>query len=147
MLLMQSAPTAHAKPLAHALQPPPQSTSVSEPFLILSSQVPARRAHTPLEHLLLLQSLSSRQRRSLSHALRQLPPQSTSLSLPLRWPSSQLAATHSAFTQISLLQSEVLAQRLPFEQAGHVPPQSMSVSEPFFALSLQLTAGSAHTPL
>jgi hypothetical protein len=49
-LLTQSASLAHLMPSPQSGQPPPQSTSVSEPFLALSVQLPAGAAHIPLEH-------------------------------------------------------------------------------------------------
>jgi hypothetical protein len=79
--LTQSEPTMQAFPVAHAAQvPPPQSTSVSLPFLTPSEQVGTRQ--TPPEQTLLEQSEEMRQTLPLAQAAQVPPPQSTSVSLP-----------------------------------------------------------------
>jgi hypothetical protein len=71
----------------------------------------------------------------------QLPPQSTSLSLPSFTPSVQLAALQTLAEQSALAQSLIAAHALPtahFGQDG--PPQSTSVSPAFFTPSVQVAA-------
>jgi hypothetical protein len=93
MLLSQSLGALHAWPLLHVGQPPPQSTSVSEPFIASSLHVGAGAAQVPLEHSPLAQSDAPEHALPLTHGL-QLPPQSTSVSVPLCTVSLQLAAAH-----------------------------------------------------
>jgi hypothetical protein len=68
------------------------------------------------------------------------PPQSVSVSVPLRTPSLQLSAWHSPPEHTALLQSEFAVHPLPVPQRAHVvaPPQSTSVSPPFSVLSEQV---------
>jgi hypothetical protein len=80
---MQSVATLHASPSAQLLQPLPQSTEVSPPLRTPSSHPAGGTTHTPLEHLLLVQSESALQWSASSHSFAQLPPQSTSVSAPL----------------------------------------------------------------
>jgi hypothetical protein len=81
----QSALIRHALLSAQGLHAsPPQSMSVSALFLVPSKQL--ADAHTPLEQSEVEQSLLTRQSFPSKHA-EQLPPQSTSLSLPLVMPS------------------------------------------------------------
>jgi hypothetical protein len=62
----------------------------------------------------------------------QLPPQSTSVSLPFSTWSLQLAAAQWPALQTPLTQSPAAPHATPSEHAGHVPPQSTALSEPFF---------------
>jgi hypothetical protein len=79
-----------------------------------------------------------------AHALHVLPPQSTSLSLPLWMTSLQAGAWHTAAVQTPLVQSLAVRQALPFAQGEHTPPpQSISVSE---ALSVASTHSPKQTP-
>jgi len=126
--------------------PPPQSTSVSLPFLLVSWQLAGGSAQMPLEQKPLLQSLRSKQAWFVAQDL-QLPPQSMSVSLPLCKPSLQLAAAHALSLQMPLLQSPALPHTKPLAQLGQPPPQSTSLSVPFRRWSLQLAGGAAHTPL
>jgi hypothetical protein len=81
----QSPATLQARPVAHLLvllQEPPQSVSVSVPFLTVSLQLGTLHtsglpAHTPL-----VQSLASAQDLPSMHAAHEPPPQLTSVSLP-----------------------------------------------------------------
>jgi hypothetical protein len=59
-----------------------------------------------------------------------------SLSVPFFTPSVQVAAAQSPFVQMKLAQSAPERQAAPAAHALQVPPQSMSVSLPFFTLSL-----------
>src|SRR5262245_31640821 len=78
----QSPPTRHFLPTAHLGQPPlpPQSTSVSAPFLIRSLQVTFW--HTLLVHTPEAQSRGSAQPSPSAQAGQVAPPQSTSVSSP-----------------------------------------------------------------
>ena len=55
--LAQSPFTAHIKPSAQSAQLPPQSMSVSLPFIVLSLQVGAGATHVPLVQTPLVQSV------------------------------------------------------------------------------------------
>jgi hypothetical protein len=84
----------------------------------------------------------------LGHA----PPQSTSVSVPLRTPSPQVAATHLLALQTPLAQSEGALQPRPSGQGAQaLPPQSTSVSVPPFSPSLHPgpthTSVTAHSPV
>jgi hypothetical protein len=79
-----------------AVQVPPQSTSVSFPFLTPSVQEAV--THLPPEHLPLpgnTQSVFALQFLPTAQVGPQLPPQSTSVSVPFRRPSPHAAATHA----------------------------------------------------
>src|SRR5262245_9592677 len=95
LLLWQSLPATHFWPAAqraHMLAPP-QSTSVSPPFCTMSVQVAATQ--TRLRQVALWQSLAILHICPLAQALpcdEQLPPQSTSVSLPFMVMSPQVAA-------------------------------------------------------
>jgi hypothetical protein len=78
----------------------------------------------------------------------QVPPQSTSVSLPFLTVSVQVGAVHTfvAAGQNSGLEQSLLAAQTPLAaQRGQLfaPPQSTSVSTPFLILSVQV--GAAHT--
>jgi hypothetical protein len=130
-----------------AAQLPPQSMSVSLPFLMASLQLAA--THLPFVHFPLLGSTQSA---LVLHSLftaqpPQLPPQSTSVSLPFWTPSLQAAAAHFLATHLPLAgsaQSASLAQPLWGGQPPQLPPQSTSVSLPFFTASPQVAA--THAP-
>jgi hypothetical protein len=88
-LLGQSAATVHSGPVAHALQPPPQSMPVSSPFFTKSEQVGVMQTcwvHTPLR-----QSRPSMQAARSAHAGQPVPPQSTLVSSWFSTSSLQLA--------------------------------------------------------
>jgi len=108
--------------------------------------------HTPLAAL---QSASALQLLPHAHTGHVPPPQSTSVSLAFFTPSLQLGVE-----QVFALESQTpLVQSPPEEQprpsphfAGHEPPQSLSVSLPFFCPSLQVAveqsfADGSHTRL
>ena len=81
-------------PLRHAPQaPPPQSTSVSVPFLTPSVQVGA--AHLPLEQTPLVQSLGTLHFLVSAHLGQVAPPQSTSVSAPFCLLSVQVGGGRS----------------------------------------------------
>jgi len=132
----------HILPVAHFVeQDPPQSASLSSPFLTVSVQLAAAHRpvapHTPdVQSPPVAQRLPSAQRLLGAHG----PPQSASDSLPFFTPSLQegaaqlsVAAVHTASTQ-----SVPSAHFLPSSHPGQVPPQSTSDSVPFFTPSAQL---------
>jgi hypothetical protein len=101
-MLSQSVPVTHSLVATHAAQvPPPQSTSVSTPFLTASSQAGAWQVplvQTPLwQSPFTVQVLSVGQR---AHEL--VPPQSASLSPPFFELSLQLAGEHKPLVQTAL---------------------------------------------
>ena len=166
-LSTQSVPTPHFNVSAQAgalVSSPvpldPQSVSVSLPFWIVSVDVGARHSFVPVRsQLLLVQSLFAAQPMPSAHGLH-IPPQSRPVSVPFCTPSLQLAGVQAPLVPHSLsTQSLPLMHILPSAQAGAssaspVPllPQSVSVSVPFFTVSVEvgashsLVAGS-HTPL
>src|SRR5437016_1557355 len=94
-LLVQSLLALQLRPAAHGSQvPPPQSTPVSLPLRALSLQSGGAQwlsvPGAPLVQTWLVQSEALRQRFSSSQGLQWRPPQSTSLSSPLRKVSSQV---------------------------------------------------------
>jgi hypothetical protein len=95
----------------------------------------------PPAHTALAQSEAARQAFPEGHAPQVPPPQSTSVSELLRWPSVQLACSHFQFRQTVLAQLPSTLHDLPEPQAGQTPfPQSTSVSVPFFTPSVQVGA-------
>src|SRR5579883_1760790 len=93
----------HSKPVAHGLQEPPQSTSVSLPSLIPSLQVLGRAAQAPATQAPPAQSPFTRHALPAAQPMQTGPPQSTSVSLPSLIPSlqevSQTLLTHSPLAQ------------------------------------------------
>jgi hypothetical protein len=55
------------------------------------------------------------------------------------------AVAHAPFTQAAVRQSAPRSQSLPLSHRGQSPPQSTSVSIPFFAPSVQPGAGATHS--
>jgi hypothetical protein len=135
-LSMQSEPTRHVLPSAHAGQAlPPQSTAVSVPFLRPSLQVGGWQ--TPPVQTPLVQSEPTVQPTPAAHGGQALPPQSTPVSVPFFTPSEQVAAWHTPEVQTSLTQSEATSQVWPVPQGGQAPPpQSTAVSVPFCTPSM-----------
>src|SRR5437763_1754067 len=111
--LMQSAPTRHIFPAAHFMQPePPQSWSVSGPFLTVSKQVGV--AHRLLKQTELVQSLPARHIWPGMHLGQRLPPQSVSVSLPsLRWSMHDELLLQRLLAQMPLAQSPATRHILP----------------------------------
>jgi hypothetical protein len=154
--VVQSEASAQPCPEPHAAQvPPPQSVSVSLPFLTPSAQVGAWHVlvvvpvHTPLA-----QSLPTRQTLADAQVGQVPPPQSTSVSAPFFTTSAQVGVWHTLPVHLPLWQSPLTAQALPLAQSDvQLPPQSMSVSVPFLTPSVhpdawQLLFGApVHTPL
>jgi hypothetical protein len=104
----------------------------SLPFNTPSLHVGAAQCSVPRVHTRLVQSFVTKQPALSAHA-GQLPPQSTSVSLPFSIPSPQLVAWHVPFEQATLSQSSLVAQCWSVTQRAHpvLPPQSMSVSSWF----------------
>jgi hypothetical protein len=103
----QSAGTRHVSPVGHPAQTgPPQSTSVSPPFLTPSMQLGG--THLPDWQLSLMQSLPTPHESPFGHAgapslIGELePPQSTSVSLSFLTPSVGEGAAHSPSLQTLL---------------------------------------------
>jgi hypothetical protein len=139
----QSPLPVHILPLLHFGQlRPPQSTSVSVPFLTPSEQLGAW--HLPTVHTLLWQSEPLVHILPDGHAGHVPPPQSMSVSMPFLTPSVQVGA--GMFWQTPPVQKPELQSPFPvhilpaphFPQVG--PPQSTSVSAPFLTPSEQLGA-------
>jgi hypothetical protein len=139
--LWQSALPPHFLVAGQAGHEPPQSTSVSVPFLTLSAQLWAW--HTPeAEHELDAQSAPVLHACPVVHFVEQEPPQSVSVSLPFFTPSPHAAPWQTLPVHLPLAgrtQSALPLQPLPTPHLpGQEPPQSVSVSLPFFARSVQL---------
>jgi hypothetical protein len=135
-LLTQSLATEHALPEPHFAQlAPPQSMSVSVPFLTASVHVAVRQTdevHTPLT-----QSLGPAQTLPAAHFGHE-PPQSASVSVPFLTASTQLGAWQISPAHTLLAQSLGTKHALPEPHFAQLaPPQSMSVSVPFLTLSPQ----------
>jgi len=82
------------------------------------------------------------------------PPQSTAVSLPFFTVSVQVGTAHAPLVQTPLVQFPPapvpVPHILPLAQAGQAPPQSTSVSLPFFTRSVQAAgwhAPAVQTPL
>jgi len=147
--LAQSLPAPHTRFVAHRTQvvAPPQSASVSPPFFVASEQVGA--LHEPPVQTPLAQSLANEQILLVPHrAQAVVPPQSVSVSPWFLTPSPHVAAWQrvgAAPPQTRLRQSVAAVQVFPLAHPPQVPPpQSTSVSAPFFALSVQ--PGVWHVP-
>jgi hypothetical protein len=141
--LPQDLPAAHAPHV-----PPPQSTSVSAPFLTESEQ--PGTWHTFPVHTPDVQSALMRQDFTLAHAAHVPPPQSMSVSSPFFTESEQLGAWHTFPVHTPDAQSPATVHTFAAAHVPHVPPpQSTSVSPPFFTESEQLGAWHTfpvHTP-
>jgi hypothetical protein len=146
MALTQSVPAVQALVATHRLQllVPPQSVSLSPPFLTLSLH--AAVAQMPPVQTPLPQSVPNVQILPAAHGV-QLPPQSMSVSEPFFTVSEQPAVWQTELEQIADVQSVAAAHALPtphlVAQVAPVvatPPQSTSVSVPFFTASGQTGA-------
>jgi hypothetical protein len=145
--LEQSAAPLHALPVAHfGHAGPPQSMSVSEPSRVPLVQVAGGARQRLLVHRPELQSAPAPHALPLAHFGQALPPQSTSLSLPSFAPllHEAIGRAQALLRQIAEAQSAAPVQALAAAHLGQVgPPQSTSVSAPFFAPSVQLLCWSA----
>jgi hypothetical protein len=149
---VQSAGTAQERPFAHLLgQEPPQSTSVSVPFLKPSPQVGAAQSRVEGLQNPEVQSVDAAQPPPIPHvfpwATQVAPPQSVPVSEPFFTPSEQVGAGGVAHSFEALqkpeVQSELAAHPTPsaqvrpsVRQSG--PPQSTPVSLPFFTPSVHV---------
>jgi hypothetical protein len=143
--LVQSLPERQALPMPHLPQmAPPQSTSVSEPFFVLSVHDPVAATQTLPLQLLDRQSELVPQLLPSPHLPQVEPPQSTSVSVPSFVPFEHEAGgcVHTLFEHNAVVQSAAPRQLLPVLHLGQeAPPQSTSVSVPFFTLSVQVGCG------
>ncbi len=128
------------RPGAHFGQDPPQSTSVSVPFLAESAQLGVPQMAGAPAQMPLRQSPEPRQSRPAAH-FGHTEPQSTSVSVWFFTPSEQVESWHRPFLQALLLQSPSTLQARFASHRRHVPlspPQSMSDSSAFFTPSAQV---------
>jgi hypothetical protein len=117
---------------------PPQSTSVSVPFLTVSEHVGIwQTLGVPLQTPL-VQSLAPTHFLPSAQAAHAPPPQSTSVSVPSRTRLLHPVDWHTVAVQTLLAQSPMTAQCCPsahFLAGAQDPPQSLSVSVPFLTVS------------
>ncbi len=126
--LSQSDGTAQRLDLGHRGQSaPPQSMSVSVPFLTASEHDAAR--HVP-RHTLDAQSEETRHTAPSLQALHD-PPQSLSVSLPFLTPSVHVGDVQEPLLHTRDVQSVLAAHVEKSGHGGHDPPQSVAVSVPF----------------
>jgi hypothetical protein len=133
--ILQIRPDAHLP--AHA---PPQSASVSLPFLTPSAHADAWHLDGLPEHTPLWQSAAPTHSLPVTH-LGQSDPQSVSVSVWSFTPSVHVGARHVPAVHTPLWQSPPTVHVLVLSHRGHrsdVPPQSTAVSSPFFTPSLQV---------
>ena len=131
--------------VGQAEQGPPQSTSVSAPFLIPSEQVAQAALHGPPQSIpaSLWFWMPSEQ---VGHALHG-PPQSTPVS-PWFWiPSEQVGQAAQGPPQSTPVSAPFLIPSKQVGQAAQGPPQSTPVSPWFWTLSEQVGAGPDVTAL
>lgn len=127
-------------PSAHRLlgaQLPPQSVSVSVPLVVVSEHVGSWHRLLELQSLL-LQSLPEAHTFPGSHFWHVVPPQSMSDSEPFLVKSPHVGAAHFELVQTALWQSvptRHAAVAAHFVVQVVPPPQSVSVSVPFFTPS------------
>jgi len=125
-LVVQSALTVHILDGVHLFaQLPPQSTSVSAPFLMPSLQLAAAGvAQTPLLQKPLMQSVPTKQFFPFAHAKHVPPPQSTSVSGGLSsWLLLQLAASVTQSLMLVRPVSELVPELAPQEiRVGELLP-------------------------
>jgi hypothetical protein len=147
----------HAFPLTHfnaGAHEPPQSVSVSVPFFWPSLHAGAR--HTFVVQTLLVQSVPAEHVLPSAQVGHDAPPQSTSVSVPfltLSRPPVHFGTWQMPPVHTPLVQSPGTAHPLVsahFLDGAQLPPQSVSVSDPFFTPSVQIGATQVvplHTPL
>jgi hypothetical protein len=149
--LTQSSPPPHPWPSMHRLpmatHGPPQSMPVSVSFLTPSMQLGgAQMRGEAAGHEPLMQSELPRHCLPLPQTGQEAPPQSMSVSVPLRIPSVQLGAWQSPPMQFPLWQSTPIEHGLPgvhWMQPEDGGPQSIAVSMPFLTLSVQVAMAQA----
>lgn len=138
MPLTQKSPAWQSRSRRHALPPPqgrhvppPQSMSVSSPFLMPSVQVGAADWQIPALHVDPLGQ-------TLPHAPQFDASVASVTHAPLQAVCPAGQGEQTEFTQLPLVQSPPVAQVLPSSHVGQVPPQSMSDSLPFLTPSWQV---------
>ena len=114
---------------------PPQSVSVSVPFLNPSMHVGAAHMFVIGLQKPLVQSLLPLHVCPLAQSPHVGPPQSTSVSMPFFFVSIHVGAAHVPPVHTWLMQSVPIMHILPSTHPPQVPPQSTSVSVPFFVMS------------
>jgi len=126
----------HAFVEAQGEHEPPQSTSVSFPFLVRSAQLAGWQR--PLVQTPPTQSVDTAHPFAEAQGP-QLPPQSTSVSVPSLTPSVQVGVAQICCTHASALpQSVGTTHPFPVAHATQAaPPQSTSDSSALFTLSTQ----------
>jgi hypothetical protein len=130
VFVIQSAATAQVSAILHLLgQLAPQSVVGSVPFSTPSLHVAAAHLCVVIVHTELAQSLATRQAAKAAQPL-QVPPQSTSVSLPLSTPSVQPVGWQVPLEQLAWSQSAFATQCWLTAQRTQplIPPQSTSVS-------------------
>jgi hypothetical protein len=114
--LAQSAAALQPRPVAHfVLHEPPQSTSLSVPFLTPSLHESATQRCDVVLQTPLVQSPPAEHPPPVAHLVAHVPPQSTSVSLPSLTPSWQALATQRCVEVLQkvLVQSAAMLQPLP----------------------------------
>ncbi len=145
-LSVQSLAAPHPFPSAQRGQAgPPQSTSVSVPFFAPSLHITA--AQIAFRQTSLAQSAGPPHPCPCGQVGAPMPPQSMPVSVPFFTPSVVDGGWHRGpcptFLHTSLWQSVPATQAFNVSHGAQLPPQSMSVSLPFFAPSVQ--PGAAHS--
>src|SRR5262249_20120448 len=135
---VQSLAATHPLPGPHAghIPPPPQSASVSVPVFTLSAQVgsaPPRAGQRAQG-----QSAAWPAPWPWAEGGRSPRPQSVSPPPPFLIPSEQEALTPTPILHTPLMQSPPPPQVWPSGHLGQLPPQSTSLSLPFFTWSAQV---------
>src|SRR5262249_27021698 len=99
------------------MQLPPQSVSVSVPFITLSKQDATR--HSPLAQTPLEQSVAVLHVLPGPHLPQVAPPQSGAVSSPFCTRSVHDGSSQAPSVQTLVAQSPAFPQRLPLAQGGH----------------------------
>ncbi len=139
----------------HAVAQSPQCIAsvcrfASQSFVMSPSQspLPSRQvsAHEWFVQLLLEQSVSTLQACPGAHFGQREPPQSFSVSSPLRTPSEQVGCEQEPLSQTLLSQSVFCTQPAPGVHGAQLPPQSTLVSFSSCVPSVQCASGATWPP-
>jgi hypothetical protein len=130
----QSVETTHSRPSAQGGHVPPQSTSVSVPFMELFAHEPFRQ-NPSMQRAPVSQSAVIRHFFPLVHTTQVPPPQSVSVSAPFSAPSPHVGDVHTDAVHKLDVQSVPATHEEPGKQRAQLPPQSRSVSLPFWSAS------------
>jgi hypothetical protein len=117
--LLHSPAPVQCSPLSHAVQAPPQSTSVSIPFWAPSSHAGALQVCRLALQTWPTQSAPCRHLRSTAQGLH-APPQSASVSVPFWMPSAQLAGTQACAPQTREAQSDPSLHSTQLPAPSHI---------------------------